>query len=1372
MRSVFVFALILAAAVSPAAELTGRVVSEQKSVVGATVSAVPYETRYAAAMREARSAPAPAPLATTATTADGRFKLTVPSAAPPFVVLVTFGGLAARTIDGVFEKNDAEDLGEIALSNGESLTGRVVDMVGKPVAGALVRVGRDGVPKPTGKDGLFRFDDLQGRSTLGFQAAGTMNVHASGFEVQTAPIRYSGAPMTIRLKPSAKKFAGVLKDWSGRPAADAVVRIVGDATTRWVRTDVSGRFDIPGPPGKPGRLQALGRDGSWLEIAAPAPAATPATFTLTRAATIEGRITRADNGKLVSGAKVTARISGTTQTVRTGADGRYRLAGLPQGAYRLTFDERTFVLLDRRQVEVAPGEVKMLDVALTPAVTLVGRVSDEKGQPVSGARGSIAAGAESRMGMILRVMARDGENQPAFISGPDGTFRATRLPPGTNQRLTVQHPEFDRRVVPGVDLVPGLPRPLSLDIVLSPGFIVSGSVKDKEGKPLEGARVGLTRAVTMTGGRGGNVMSFSSVDSVRPLSDTDFEGKFEFKGLSAGDYDVAVTKAGFTRNTMTAVKAGDGGSPLEVVLSPGATLSGRLVQPNGQTVTGYTVNARPASPGQTSSSTMLGGRNAFNAQVDADGSFLLDGLVPGSAYDISIFGPGEFRGDPKKKGVVAPAADVDIEVAGRGRIAGRVLDAATGAPVTDFEAAYTPARGGGMVVVFRGPGDNERRTPFSSPDGSFSFEEVPPGNFDVTVWARTYQQARTGGITVAAGETKTVEVKAARGLAIRGRVVDAKTGRGIQDATVSASDGGAPGAGMFIMDASGASGALTDADGRFEITDQGPGSYQVSARHTSFSEGSARVVLEDKDGAVDVPLHSGGTIAGVVLSSQGAPLSGAEVALQGGGDSGGVRFGMEGQGTLTDAVGRFRFEHLTAGRYKVGATLRSEASPLVEIPLGAGDVREDIRLSLDGGATVRGVVKGLPENERGGISVGAQGADYFANSRTNADGSFEFAGVPKGTLMLRATAGEMVLGSSRTATREVVIAEGQLEVMAEILFEDGLSISGTVTRAGVPVSGARINAFGSATGRQASGRADESGAFRLSGLEAGRTTVMAFSENFGAQARQTVELSADTSIDLVIPTARLSGTVVDDVSGLPLEASVELQLATPPPPGTPSPRLQMSTDTSGRFGFEDLEAADFRLTARRSGYESLTQTVKPTEAGEDLRLPLKRGSGLALEARDAQMGFGLRSLFVRVQEGAVDAFFGAVSLDGDGKGEIPGLPPGSYVVTAQAQGYAPVRIPNVMAPATVLRLLFTPGGAVEFKTTEEFLAQGPRSGQLVSLTGTPVGMGPGGPDSFRLSRLTQRIENLAPGRYRLTLAGGIDKSFDVVEGGVAIVTIP
>ena len=54
---------------------------------------------------------------------------------------------------------------------------------------------------------------------------------------------------------------------------------------------------------------------------------------------------------------------------------------------------------------------------------------------------------------------------------------------------------------------------------------------------------------------------------------------------------------------------------------------------------------------------------------------------------------------------------------------------------------------------------------------------------------------------------------------------------------------------------------VTDADGRFEIVDQAPGAYQLTARHSLFSEGTARVTLEDKDGLVDIPVVAGGVIA-------------------------------------------------------------------------------------------------------------------------------------------------------------------------------------------------------------------------------------------------------------------------------------------------------------------------------------------------------------------------------------------------------------------------------------------------------------------------------------------------------------------------------
>lgn len=1359
--------LSLGAVDSPAAEFTGRVVTENKGVIGATVSAVPFETRHQLALREIRGEATPAPLATVVSSADGRFRLTVPPSAPPFVVRATFGGLASRTLEGVFEKSDIEDLGEISLGRGETITGRVVDPAGKPVTGALVRLGQTSNLVITKTDGLFRFDDVQGPGPRPFAAPPTLGVHAPGFEIQAAAARFAGGPITVKLKPATGRVSGQLRDWNGRPAEGAVVRLLGDAVSRWVRTDATGRFEIQGAPTRQSRLQAFGRDGSSLETVVAVGAGSP-TFTLVRSATIEGRVTRLDNGRMVPGVKVTARAGGATVLARTGVDGRYRLTGLPQESYRLSFDEKSFVLAERRGIEVSAGEVKTLDMALTPALILLGRVSDEKGQPVAGAKGTLSPGSESRMDALLARMAQSESAGVAFVSGADGSFKATRLAPGVNQKLTVVHPDFERRVVPAIDLIPDALKPLAIDVVLSQGFVLTGVVKDKEGRPIEGASVALNRSVQMTGGRGGNMVSFNTIESVRPQTETDYAGKFGFKGLSAGEYDMTVSRNGYAITLLSAIKAADGGSPLEVVLNPGVSIAGRLVQASGHPVTGYQVAARPSTPGPGAA--MMAGRNNTFVPADPDGGFQIEGLIPGTAYDLSIFGPGEFRGDAKLKNVVAPISDVEIEVATRGRLTGRVVDAATGAPLTEFEATYTPARmGGGMVVMFRGAGETDRRTPFSSSEGAFSFDDVPPGNWDVSVWAKTYRQARTSGIALAAGETKTVEVKASRGLVIRGRVVDARGGRPVPDATVAARDAGGP-RGMFIFGPE-AGGVVTDADGRFEIIDQAPGVYQLTARHAQFSEGSASLTLTEADGAAEIALTAGGTIAGVVTSSQGAPLSGAEVALQNNAE--GPRFGMEGQSTLTDGAGRFRFDHLAAGRYKVGASWRTEASPLVDVPLNAGDVREDLRLALDAGATVRGLVSGLGDAERAGLMVSAQGGqDYFANTRTGGDGLFEFAGVPKGPLTLRATAGDMVLGSSRTAVKELLVAEGQTEVTTEIAFADGLSISGTVSKRGAPVSGARVSAFTTGTGLASSARTDESGSFRIVGLKPGRVNVFAFAENSGGQANQTVELTTDTTVELVLASARLSGIVLDAAGALPLESTVELQRVEPPTAGAGRFMMSATTDSSGRFAFEDLDAVEYRVTARRSGYEAVTQTARAAETSEDLRIELKRGSGLAIEARDAQMGFGLRNVFVRLTQGTTDAFASQVSLDGDGKGEIPGIPPGSYAVTAQASGYAPVRVPSIMAPSMVLRLAFTPGGSVEFQTTEEFLASGPKTGQLVSLSGAPVGMGPGGPDSFRLVRMNQRMENLAPGAYRLTLGGGIEKTFEITEGGLAVVVIP
>ena len=170
---------------------------------------------------------------------------------------------------------------------------------GKPVAGATVRVGGDGIIKTTSLEGLFRLDDLEARRcNLIPQVTQALSVSGAGFELQPSSFKYSGPPITVRLKPSAGKLVGTLKDADGKPAGGAVVRWMGDAVTAWVRADALGRFEIAGVPKRQGRIQALGRDGASAEAAVPA-GEPKVALTLGRAAILEGRVTQIDSGKLV-----------------------------------------------------------------------------------------------------------------------------------------------------------------------------------------------------------------------------------------------------------------------------------------------------------------------------------------------------------------------------------------------------------------------------------------------------------------------------------------------------------------------------------------------------------------------------------------------------------------------------------------------------------------------------------------------------------------------------------------------------------------------------------------------------------------------------------------------------------------------------------------------------------------------------------------------------------------------------------------------------------------------------------------------------------------------------------------------------------------
>lgn len=323
-----------------------------------------------------------------------------------------------------------------------------------------------------------------------------------------------------------------------------------------------------------------------------------------------------------------------------------------------------------------------------------------------------------------------------------------------------------------------------------------------------------------------------------------------------------------------------------------------------------------------------------------DGGFSIDGLRAGDTYDLVVLGPDGVG--TRREGVFAPAEGVDIVVSGPGRIAGRVVDAQTLAPVTDFQVGFGPDRsssraGGGpaagraMARAIRSAAAGTGGGPQAvhSEDGHFVLEDVPAGTWEVVAQAKGYQSARVGGLAVEEGSTRdAVEVRLTPGHAIRGRVIDGTTGAPVLDATVALQRAGGGRALAILM---GASDARTDGDGRFAIEGLAAGSYGVIAQHPDYA--SATTAVEVKDAPAPVELRM------VRDASFGVPLRTVQVrATAGAGPvfAGAVPLDGEGRGEVPSLPpGGYGLAVYASGYAPALLTVTTPAPPLV-VPLTVG----------------------------------------------------------------------------------------------------------------------------------------------------------------------------------------------------------------------------------------------------------------------------------------------------------------------------------------------------------------------------------------------------------------------------------------------------
>ena len=281
------------------------------------------------------------------------------------------------------------------------------------------------------------------------------------------------------------------------PAAGTLVRFeTGGVETAWVEAGADGRFSLADLPARAGTVVAEGGEAGLGEAPTgplPAPAGRVVTVVLAPPPTLEGLVLDTATRAPVPRVRVTVEEGTRTRTARTGPDGRYRIRGLlPQRPYRLRADEPRYTPYVRGRVLLTTAETLRADVPLTLAATLAGRVVDDSGKPVAGALGRLLPASPG--GMAARLGALRTADRLVFRTGADGTFKATRLTAGEDQRLTIAHPDFQPKTTGGLSLAPGSTK--KVDVVLRRGLGLAGRVRDEAGRPIADAEIELG------GGRG------------------------------------------------------------------------------------------------------------------------------------------------------------------------------------------------------------------------------------------------------------------------------------------------------------------------------------------------------------------------------------------------------------------------------------------------------------------------------------------------------------------------------------------------------------------------------------------------------------------------------------------------------------------------------------------------------------------------------------------------------------------------------------------------------------------------------------------------------------------------------------------------------
>ncbi len=1316
-----------------ASSVVGRVYdADGRPLVSVGIELVPLDDR----LPDRRFSEKERKLAGTAAT-DGTFRIQVPGDWPPSEIRISAPGtVTIRPLDVVTPADDL-DLGLLMVPPAQTLNGVVRDETGHGIAGARITAfSADSRPEVMPGEALT---DAAGRYLISDAPKGVvqMIVTHPGYVSQSAPRTRSSWVLK-----QGGVIQGVVTGSAGQPVAGARITTEDHMTFSGPR----GAFEIGGL--WPGIAHVTASDDQGRIARAGVVVvdhhAVAATLVLQPGPVVRGTVRDLSNGQPVPRARVHVRRgSAYALTSRreiiavSNASGAFQIVGLEPGQYVFEAQHFGYLRAVRSLTVQGAGRPLEMTVFLNREARIEGRVTDDSDRPVAGAHVTVTE--SNPLQEIVRQLRAGRRDALGTYSDPDGRFVLKGLWPGRALRVEASAGKFVPARTDGIELAAGAVRS-NVILRLHAGGLAMGLVTDRADHPLSGVSVYARRIEEADGTSPGPVM----LQAARAAAaTTDGEGRYVLAGLEPGRYFQTFVLPGYSRAFVpaTTVVAGTMNELPRVKLGSAAWIRGRVVDQQQQPVAGVSV---------LTIDRMLDVRAAIS---DANGEFAIGDLTEGDEVTVQAESDGAAAG---RMNVRVPAAGVTLQLSALLTLRGRVFDTITNQAIRDFSVERIVRAPG--TTTFRLGGSAAR--PFHSDDGTFELERIQSGPCVLRIRSMGYQTAEIGLPVIP--PPADIAVPMTRGVSLSGRVVLAGGRQSVPNATITWRRGDA-GRGeleaIFASLATAEDTTVTDAEGRFVLDDLPAGAVTLFASHPEYAPTRTRVTLPTRS-TVELTMNSGGTVAGTVTLDQGGPAVGAIVAVSAAGE----RMGMAPPDTATtDTNGRFRIGHLRDGSYTIVARAATGVSSPQTVAIAASEQHENLVLTLTGGTTIHGSVRGLRPEALASIFVMAHGEGYYDSTHTDAAGSFTLPHVPAGTVALEATTS---FGQGLSAGTRLEIAEHSPATMeVDIEFAGRSELAGVVRRGGHPVSSVFISATPALPAVTTRGRtnSDNSGSYRIEGLSDGPYQLV-FSGPSGLYQR-TVDVRGPTRLDVDLPSGSISGTVTDAESHMPV-AAVDVT-AISGKERTPADIRQTVTDSTGFYTVTDLDPGAYQVRASYTGYQQEVRTLTVGQNEERSDLELHRSSGIRLRIVDGANSAPVSRAAVRLTTRGMIAFAEVITLDNAGRGELPALSPGDYVLTVLAAGYAP-RSLSIQAPVAAIDIALQPGGRVQLRLPPAASIRV----RLLDAAGLPQAVSGSDPAGWTaVAGPTTVWTNVAAGSYRLQSMTGGETPCVVTAGATSVVDV-